>query len=51
LIAPWYKNERFIGFTFNHRRMDFPAGMALAANGDIHLNEACLSGQGQQENT
>jgi hypothetical protein len=31
--------------------MDFPAGMAIAANGHIHLSEACLSGQGQQEKT
>jgi hypothetical protein len=31
--------------------MDFPAGVAIAANGHIHLNEARLSGQGQEENT
>jgi hypothetical protein len=31
--------------------MDFPADLAIAENGHIHLNEACLSGQGQQKNT
>jgi len=45
------KYERFIDFTFDRRRVDFPADVAIAAPGHIHLSEACLSGQGQEENT
>ena len=45
------KNERFVNFTFDHRRMDFSTGVAIATSGSLHLNEACLSGQGQEENT
>jgi hypothetical protein len=29
--------------------MDFRAGMATAAHGNLHLSEASLSGQGQEE--
>jgi hypothetical protein len=44
------KNERYIDFTFNTRRVDFCAGVAVAAYGSIHLSEAGLSGPGQEEN-
>ena len=45
------KKERFVDFAFDHRRVDFPVDLAIAANGHIHLSEACLFGQGQEKNT
>jgi len=43
------KNERFVDFTFDHRGVDFCAGLAFATHGSIYLSETSLSGQGQEE--
>ena len=43
------ENERYIDFTFSSGSMDFRAGMATAAPGNLHLSEAGLSGPGQEE--
>jgi hypothetical protein len=44
------KNERFVDFTFDPGRVDFCAGLVVAAHGCFHLSETGLSGQGQEEN-
>jgi hypothetical protein len=45
------KNERVIDFISDHGRVDFRAGLAIAAHGHLYMSEASLSGQGQEENT
>jgi hypothetical protein len=45
------KNERFIDFNFDPCRMVHCASLVAAAFGDFYVNEAGLSGRGQEEQT
>ncbi len=45
------KYERLVDFTFDLSCVGFCSGVALASLGRFHVNEAGLSGRGQEEKT